>query len=253
MDYFCGCIGGFFGTIISHPIDTVKTRVQSDMSLTNALKMKQYFSGIKWPIILVPVEKAIVFGVSSYSKSHGLGSAESGFIAGFASTLIVTPMEYLKINIQNGSQLNLRSLSVKQAYKGIGPTICRESPGYAVYIATYDNLTSRFNKEKNLWKSFLFGGITGLTSWLVIYPTDLIKTKVQDKNNTKSVSQIIKSVWNSPVDKKFTYLSTNTKQLLFPFLKSLNFYEGLLWALGRSIPLHAGVFVGYEISKKYCL
>lgn len=248
-DYMCGCIGGLFGTIISHPVDTIKTRVQSDIPLKNAVKMGKYFSGIKWPIILVPVEKAIVFGVSGFSKSHGLGSMESGFIAGFASTLIVTPMEYLKINIQNGVNINIRSLSIRQAYKGIGPTICRESPGYAVYIATYDSLTKWFNKEKELFKSFLFGGITGLTSWLVIYPTDLVKTKVQDVNNTKSLSQIIKSVWDAPIDKKYKYVPTNMKYLLRPF----NFYEGLLWALGRSIPLHAGVFLGYEISKRYCL
>lgn len=248
-DYVCGCAGGFFGTMISHPVDTIKTRVQSNVPLKNAIKMGKYFSGIKWPIILVPVEKAIVFGVSGFSKSHGLGSMESGFIAGFASTLIVTPMEYLKINIQNGVNINLRSLSIRQAYKGIGPTICRESPGYAVYIATYDSLTKRFNKEKELFKSFLFGGITGLTSWLVIYPIDLVKTKVQYVNNTKSLSQIIKSVWDAPIDKKYKYVPTNMKYLLRPF----NFYEGLLWAILRATVLHSGVFFGYELSKPYCL
>jgi solute carrier family 25 carnitine/acylcarnitine transporter 20/29 len=241
MDYVFGCIGGFVGTVISHPIDTVKTRVQSNFNLIDAIKMKNFFSGIKFPIILVPVEKAIVFGVGTECKNNNIGSMASGFIAGFASTLIVTPMEYLKINIQNGLQLNLRTLKLSHAYNGIIPTICRESPGYAVYFGTYDTLTKCYNREMSMAKNFLFGGITGLVSWLVIYPTDLVKTKIQDKNNTKTLTEIIKNIWNDPVSNKHVNL------------RIMNFYNGLSWALIRAVPLHAGVFTGYELSKKYLL
>ena len=240
MDYVFGCIGGFFGTVISHPIDTVKTRVQSKDKVIDAIKKKHLFSGIKYPIVLVPVEKAIVFGVCNECKKYSIGSMTSGFIAGFASTLIVTPMEYLKINMQNGIQLNLRTLKLSHAYSGIIPTICRESPGYAVYFGTYDTLTKYYNNEMSMTKNFLFGGITGLVSWLVIYPTDLVKTKIQDKNNTKTLIEIIKNIWNAPNDKH-------------PKFRIMNFYNGLSWALIRAIPLHAGVFTGYEISKKYLL
>lgn len=245
-DFICGCMGGFLGTLISHPIDTVKTRVQSGHSLAKSILMKKYFRGIKWPFALVPIEKGIVFGTSTFLKSYDVGSFGSGFIAGFASTLIVTPMEYLKINIQNGVQMNIRSINFRQAYNGIIPTICRESPGYAVYIATYDSLDKKFNQEKSLMKSFLFGGLTGLSSWLVIYPTDFVKTKVQDINNTKSIGQIIKSIYNSDVTSNYI-----KSPKLLSLMKPLNFYNGLGWALGRAIPLHAGVFAGYELSKKF--
>ena len=36
-----------------------------------------------------------------------------------------------------------------------------------------------------------------------------------------------------------------------PIKKVFNFYKGLNLALLRAIPLHAGVFLGYELSKKY--
>jgi solute carrier family 25 carnitine/acylcarnitine transporter 20/29 len=79
----------------------------------------------------------------------------------------------------------------------------------------------------------LFGGITGLVSWLVIYPSDLIKTRIQDKSNIKTTSQIVRDIYNS-----------SNKKIGF-----LNFYDGLSWALMRAIPLHAGVFLGMEYSK----
>jgi solute carrier family 25 carnitine/acylcarnitine transporter 20/29 len=240
MDFLNGCIGGMLGTIISHPIDTLKTRVQTQISIKNAIKQRKFYNGIMYPIILVPIEKSFVFGITSITKSYDINSFGSGFIAGFVSTLIVTPMEYLKINMQNDIKINLKKLSIRKAYSGIFPTICRESPGYGVYFVTYDYLNNNHNKEKSLTKNFIFGGITGFTSWLVIYPTDLIKTKIQNINNTQSLTQIIKSVYN-------TNPNDNT------FKKTLNFYKGLNLALMRSIPLHAGVFLGYELSKKYLI
>jgi solute carrier family 25 carnitine/acylcarnitine transporter 20/29 len=238
MDLVHGCIGGFVGTIISHPIDTVKTRVQSKLSFKDAIAAKKFFSGLKWPIILVPIEKSIVFGVSQKSKEFGINPFWSGAIAGVVSTIIVTPMEYLKINMQKGLTMNIATMSVKQMYSGLIPTICRESPGYAIYISTYDNLTYRYNPQKNPIKSFIFGGITGLVSWLVIYPTDLVKTRVQDKHNTMTVLEVTKSIYNSGNHTGF-------------IRKGFNFYIGIHWALARAIPLHAGVFMGYEVSKSY--
>jgi solute carrier family 25 carnitine/acylcarnitine transporter 20/29 len=238
MDLVHGCIGGFVGTLFSHPIDTVKTRVQSKIALRDAIGIKKFFSGLKWPIILVPIEKSIVFGVSQKSKEIGITSFWSGAIAGVVSTFIVTPMEYLKINIQKGVAMKITNMSIKQMYSGLIPTIFRESPGYAIYISTYDNLTYRYNPEKTPIKSFILGGITGLASWLVIYPTDLVKTRVQDKHNTLNVLEITKSIYNSG----------NHKGVL---RRGLNFYIGIQWALARAIPLHAGVFMGYEVSKSY--
>lgn len=240
MDFIYGCIGGFIGTVISHPIDTIKTRVQSQIALKDAIKLKKFYNGVSYPIMLVPLEKSIVFGITSLTKSYDINSFGSGFIAGFVSTLIVTPMEYLKINIQNNIKINIKQLNFKKIYTGIFPTICRESPGYGVYFVTYDYLNNNYNNNKSLTKNFIFGGITGLTSWLVIYPTDLIKTKIQHVHNKDTLLQIIKSVYNSDPNLNIS-----------PIKKVFNFYKGLNLALLRAIPLHAGVFLGYELSKKY--
>jgi solute carrier family 25 carnitine/acylcarnitine transporter 20/29 len=228
MDFVCGCIGGFTGTILSHPIDTIKTRIQSNYTFMSAIKKGKLYSGIQSPLFGIPLEKSIVFGCCEYAKKYDVGSFASGFIAGFISTVIVTPIEYIKINAQNSTKICFKT-NVLKLYRGITPTICRESLGYGVYFATYDNLSKYYNLEKSLLKSFLFGGITGLTSWLVIYPADLVKTIMQNEGNVKTVKNIIMDIYKKE--------------------RIMGFYKGMHLALMRSIPLHAGVFGGYELSK----
>ena len=67
-------------------------------------------------------------------------------------------------------------------------------------------------------------------AWIFIYPSDLIKTKMQDVNNNLKLNEIILDV----------YKKNGLK----------GFYKGFHFAAARAIPLHAGVFLGYELSKK---
>uniref|UniRef100_A0A6C0EB98 Mitochondrial carrier protein n=1 Tax=viral metagenome TaxID=1070528 RepID=A0A6C0EB98_9ZZZZ len=231
MDFICGCVGGFVGTMISHPIDTIKTRIQTTFTLSQALKLRQFYSGITSPLIGIPLEKSIVFGVCDIAKSYNLNSFCSGVLAGFTSVLIVTPVEYFKINSQNMHSIKLTSIKLKNVYRGIIPTICRESLGYGIYFTTYDTLTQNYNSEKSLWKCFIFGGITGITSWAVIFPTDAVKTVMQDTNSgSKNTGDIIRSIYKQK--------------------GVMGFYKGFNFAIMRAIPLHAGVFAGYELSKQ---
>ena len=45
MEFFYGCCGGFIGIIVSHPFDTIKTRIQSDKvkTIKDAIKMKKLY------------------------------------------------------------------------------------------------------------------------------------------------------------------------------------------------------------------
>ena len=234
-DFTAGCGGGIVGTVFSHPIDTMKTRMQSEISFKNSLQMRKFYIGVGSPLFGVPLEKSIVFGCCDVMKKMDVSSFWSGFIAGFISAGIVTPIEFLKINAQKDVNFSIiKSLKnpkvFKMIYTGFTPTVLRESVGYGVYFYTYDTLTSMFNKERKMMKTFLFGGITGFTSWIVIYPTDLVKTRSQDNNNNQNVKQIVKNIYK--------------KDGIF------GFYKNMHWALGRAVFLHAGVFGGYELFKK---
>ena len=70
------------------------------------------------------------------------------------------------------------------------------------------------------------GGLSGVISWLFIFPFDTIKTNMQ-QNNTQFI--------------KTTKMLIETKSL----------YNGLGLGLSRAFLLHSFVFLGYEISKRF--
>jgi solute carrier family 25 carnitine/acylcarnitine transporter 20/29 len=173
------------------------------------------------------LEKSIVFGFYEKMKILGYNDFISGLVGGFISTIIVTPIDRLKINYQNKTSIKITNL-----YKGFTPTIFRETPGFGIYFSTYNYLNKNYNSNNYLWNNFIFGSISGLTSWIFIYPSDLIKTKYQSSNNI-SLINVIKNIYYNK-NKGF-----------------INFYNGFNLAIMRAMPLHGGVFLGYEMAKKY--
>jgi solute carrier family 25 carnitine/acylcarnitine transporter 20/29 len=236
MDFLSGMVGGMVGTVLSHPLDTAKTRIQSGNSKTilDAIKKGNLYRGVSAPLFGIGLEKLIVFGFYGECKKIGLSDGLSGLVGGFLSTIIVVPVDRIKIIMQNKEQINKSLFTPKSLYKGFGITLFRETPGFGIYFTTYNKLTNNFNKEKNLLKSFCFGSISGLVSWIFIYPSDLIKTKYQsikDIKKTNSVIQVINSIYKNDGPK--------------------GFYRGFSLAIMRALPLHGGVFLGYELSKKF--
>lgn len=243
-EFLYGLIGGSVGTIVSHPFDTIKTRLQSNNSKTiiEALKKGNLYSGLHAPLLGIMLEKSIVFGFYEKSKEIIKNDFVNGLIAGFMSTVIVTPIDKIKINFQN-NQLKINNIenmkilfNPKNLYRGFIPTIFRETPGFGIYFSTYNYLNNNYNYEKNFFKNFTFGALSGLNAWIFIYPADLIKTKLQSSVEKQNVLHVIKNVWGNN-----SSISTGFK----------NFYKGFNLAIMRAMPLHGGVFLGYELSKEY--
>ena len=237
MEFVSGMIGGVVGTLFSHPADTIKTRIQSGTAntLSQSIKMGNLYRGISAPLFGIGFEKLIVFGFYGECKKYGLSDGISGLIGGFASTLVVVPVDRIKIIMQNKEPITKSLFIPSSLYKGFSITLFRETPGFGIYFTTYNKLTNKFNQEKSLSKSFIFGSLSGLTSWIFIYPSDLIKTRfqsVKETSTSNSVTSVIKSIY------KIDGLR--------------GFYRGFSLAIMRALPLHGGVFLGYEYSKK-CL
>jgi len=240
-DFVYGLIGGFVGTLISHPVDTIKTRIQSKtfITITGAIKAGKLYNGLTPPLIGIMLEKSIVFGFYDKAKSYGLNNFWSGIIGGFASTIIVTPIDRLKIHFQNNENSKINLQMCKTLYKGFIPTIFRETPGFGIYFTTYNYLNNNYNNSKNLFNNFIYGSLSGLSAWLFIYPSDLIKTKYQSHKIDTNIKDLIINIW------KDNNINNNYKKGF------LNFYNGFNLAIMRALPLHGGVFLGYELSKKY--
>ena len=235
--YIHGAMSGMFGIILSHPIDTIKTHIQTGNKLnTFTPSFKNFYKGISSPLLGVGIEKALVFGTYHYMFSKTDNIPLSGALAGLTASIIVTPYERLKIVKQNGLNISRKELNVKFLFRGLSATFTREVPGFAIYFTTYDylkyNTFTKYNKKINYSSSFIFGGISGIVSWVFIYPQDKIKTILQssidDTNYTKKIQ--IKTIINN------IYKSGGIKQ----------FYSGFTWALYRATLLHSGTFLMME-------
>jgi solute carrier family 25 carnitine/acylcarnitine transporter 20/29 len=249
--YAKGGMSGMFGIILSHPIDTVKTHIQSG----NALKtfkphITNLYKGISAPLLGVGVEKAIVFGTYNYCmREKSLPIYASGAIAGLSASVIVTPYERIKILKQSNTinKIAIKQLTPSFLFKGLSTTFTREVPGFAIYFSVYEYLKYNFHtkhgKHIDYLDSFIYGGLSGTTAWVFIYPQDRIKTILQmqmtirDTNGQviakQTIPNIIKSIYNGGSGDKGGGIT--------------QFYRGFSWAVARAILLHSGTFCMMEI------
>ncbi len=227
-DFISGAIGGVTGIIVSHPLDTLRIRRQIKLPLT----LNGLYNGITPPLIGMGLEKCIVFGVYGYGIHRGYSEFSSGMMAGVACTTIVTPVERIKINMQSGAKLS--NINILNIYKGYLPTLSREVPGFGIYFWTYNKMDKKITVPDNLkpLKTMIIGGLSGAFSWLFIYPQDVVKTRLQSEDlGYKTVRECVRDTY---------------KKYGIGF-----FYKGVHLALVRAFGLHAGVWLGYDYSKKF--
>ena len=240
LKYLNGGISGIIGILLSHPIDTIKTHIQTGHKLnTFAPSFTNLYKGISAPLLGVGIEKAIVFGTYNYMFSKTDNIPLSGALSGLVASLVVTPYERIKILRQNSQVIALKDLNIRFLYKGFTPTFFREMPGFAIYFTTYEFLKKKtftdYNKKIDYTRSFIYGGIAGVTSWIFIYPQDKIKTILQS-GKEKTSSNTIKNIINT------IYQNGGIKQ----------FYSGFGWAAARAVLLHSGTFCMMEyLSNNY--
>jgi solute carrier family 25 carnitine/acylcarnitine transporter 20/29 len=243
--YAKGGLSGMCGITLSHPIDTIKTHIQSGHTLkTFKPSITNLYKGISAPLFGVGFEKAIVFGTYNLCRqNYNLSIPVSGAISGLTASLIVTPYERIKILKQTNtiSKIGVKQLSPSFLFKGLSTTFTREVPGFAIYFSVYENLKyhqyTKHGKKIDYISSFIYGGLSGTIAWVFIYPQDRIKTILQmemtirDVNNQivskQTISNIIKSIYNQG--------------------GFLQFYRGFSWAVARAVFLHSGTFCMMEI------
>jgi hypothetical protein len=262
-DFSAGFFAGATGVAVSHPFDTIKTMYQMDTTkkyknvgqCTKAIFRQgflRFYKGVYPPLFGVGLEKCIVFGsyntVQQYTKNIFL----SGVAAGLCCTIVVTPIEKIKILQQqetvesiknNNGKITALNVIKKHGFKGLycgwSATLGREVPGFGIYFSTYEFLKEKQKyivETNNIIKSantygllpFFNGSLSGAAAWLFIYPSDPVKTLMQ--TNNVGLGSAIKQIYgNSGIN---------------------GFYKGFGLGLFRAIPLHGGVFAGYEIYKR---
>ncbi|CAH6719042.1 mitochondrial ornithine transporter 1 [[Candida] jaroonii] len=228
--------------------------------------IKGFYQGLKAPLIGACLENAILF--SSYNsclemfktvdRDIGLRhKALSGAFAGFSVSFILTPIELVKCQLQvsnlatpgsvkkvgesaTTSTKNIYSSMIWKIYqkdgvsgfwKGLSPTLLRETIGTMIWFTTYEVLSEYLDKKRpSELNSLVSGALAGLTFNLSMFPVDTIKSNIQT---------------NDILD----HGTTNSFEIARKIgIRGL--YSGLTITLIRSLPANAMIFYSYELLKK---
>tara|TARA_Y100000389_G_scaffold61968_1_gene57999 strand:+ start:2961 stop:3623 length:663 start_codon:yes stop_codon:yes gene_type:complete len=179
-DSTIGLTCGITQTIVGHPLDTIKVIIQNRQNVHN-ISIQELFRGIKYPILNNAIIGFFLFGSESFIYNY----CHNHFISGLFAGIIIVPqthvLEFFKIN----EQMNIKSIGIGNKLRyGMNLTFFRECIGSSSYFGGY----YLFNDTYKLGP-FISGGISGMLSWLITYPVDVVKTRLQ----TISKSYTIKS------------------------------------------------------------
>lgn len=227
---YSGFMAGGVQTIIGHPYDTVKTRIQIfdnnyKDTIINIYKkegIRSFYKGGLVPFISGCFQNCILFSVEDYCQKYFKEHYITGCIAGSISTITTSPAELIKCHIQENKSKHLKVKEVMNILKqknislstGFLSTLIRESGGFSIYFSSYNYLQDKYNNP------LINGGIAGALSWIYSYPIDVIKTQKQLYNN--SYKNIIRNI------------------------KYRNYIKGMDIMLLRSLIVNAGIFYTYE-------
>ncbi|QLQ79703.1 hypothetical protein HG537_0C03510 [Torulaspora globosa] len=200
------------------------------------------------------VGKKLVGGGSSVDALTTSQMATAGFISAIPTTLVTAPTERIKVVLQTSSSHSfvgaakklVQEGGVRSLFKGSMATLARDGPGSALYFASYEvckkmlNKRSKSGDEINIANVCISGGVAGMSMWLVVFPIDTIKTKLQASSSQHGQSMI-----------------DATREIYATRGGIRGFFPGLGPALMRSFPANAATFLGVELThslfKKYGL
>lgn len=277
-DLFGGTVGGIAQVLVGQPFDTVKVRLQSApegtyngaMDVIRKLVANEgprgFYKGTLTPLVGVGACVSVQFSVNEFMKRYydnklhgqalGLGQFFTcGAVAGFANGFLASPIEHIRIRLQTQSG-NTRQFSgpldcagkvwksagLQGIFKGLGPTLARESVGLGIYFATYEALIARelnlgiFKERADIpgWKLCLYGGLSGYTLWMGIYPVDVVKLKLQTDSlvepKYRGSVDVVRDVWKKAGLK--------------------GFYKGFVPTILRAAPANGATFAMFELTMR---
>lgn len=175
-----------------------------------------------------------------------------GCFAGLTQTFVLCPTEHVKCRLQvqansastpniysgpmDAARQIVKSHGVSGLFRGWTVTAWREVPAFGLYFTSYDAL--KLNIEKRLEKadinqpwiaSGLSGGTSGCLTWAVIYPFDVIKSRIQ----------------TSSLDSKASIMGTGKQ--IFKEGGTRALFRGLGVTLCRAFPVNGVIFPVYEL------
>ncbi|XP_026790945.3 solute carrier family 25 member 15a [Pangasianodon hypophthalmus] len=201
-----------------------------------------------------------VVGLDRGAELSDVQKACSGSVASIFSSLALCPTELVKCRLQAMHEMEasgkiaggqkstvwsvvrhvLKTNGPLGFYQGLSTTIVREIPGYFCFFGGYELSRSAFahtmgrNKEDIGIMPLMFsGGFGGALLWLVVYPIDCVKSRIQVMSLAGKQEGFIK-----------TFLGIVRNEGVRPL------YSGLTPTMIRTFPANGALFLAYELSRK---
>ncbi|KAG0085605.1 Mitochondrial carrier protein ymc2 [Podila epicladia] len=229
--YIAGAASGITNSIISGPVEHIRTRLQVQTGAPAAIE-----SGVAKVASIAAGNAAEAAVATSNVQNAVKVAAESASSNAAKNALFFTgPVDALqKIYAQHG----LRGI-----FKGQAVTMVREFQGYGAYFAAYEYLVQRAMRLENKERSELstvkvvaYGACAGYAMWTTVYPIDVIKSKLQTDGFTSSTRQ-----YSSAID---CARQTLAKEGV------AGFFKGFAPCILRAAPANAVTFLGFEMAMR---
>ncbi|KAJ1556514.1 Mitochondrial carrier protein ymc2, partial [Cladochytrium tenue] len=194
------------------------------------------FSGLANSVLSGPIEHV---RIRLQVQSGGSASSAAAAAAGGASQVApyAGPWDFVRRVVRGHGLAGL--------YKGQGITLVREASGYGIYFLTYESLVQRqmraqgTTKRQDIaaWRLCLYGALSGYTLWLVIYPIDVVKSKIQTDSLDRASRQFTSSL--------------DCFRKVWAREGTAGLYRGFGTCLLRAGPANAVTFVTYEAAMNF--
>ena len=199
-----------------------------------------------------------------YCFNGGLPIGQYAFSAAFSAletAIVVIPAERIKVYMQmprlkgsplahkNALQVGLllyKEGGLRALFRGGTATLARDVPGLVTFFTSYEMMKQYLRSaddrsEHSLWHIggvMLAGGLSGIISWMVSLPSDVLKSRVQAARPGDAIHSA-----RFPT----LYVLRNMLQKEGP----LALYRGIIPVLLRAFPANAACFLGYELTKVF--
>lgn len=213
---FAGAMAGVFVSLCLHPVDTIKTVVQSghvgqkslhdiSRSIISQRGVTGLYRGISTNIASsAPISAVYTFTyewvkgnlLPFFPKEYqSLAHCMAGGCASVATSFIFTPSERVKQQMQVGSRYQncwnalvgiIEKGGLPSLYAGWAAVLCRNIPHSIIKFYTYESLKQLFsqvqlNGQTNTLVTLVSGGLAGSTAALFTTPFDVVKTRLQTR------------------------------------------------------------------------
>lgn len=179
----------------------------------------------------------------------------AGVAAGVSNSFVAGPVEHIRIRLQTQStklyngpldcaRKITQSSGLSGLFKGMVPTLIREGHGMGMYFLVYEAVVGYKLRKDNLSRAelpslwaMLGGAVSGPTLWVMVYPMDVIKSRLQ----TDALS---------PSQRQYKGTLDCAKQI-FAQAGWKGFFRGLIPTLARAPISNAATFVTYEWAARH--